>query len=99
MEDVPHYIWNRVYQKWSQVYLDEWNEDEMWGDGCDLCEYLDQENIDCEECPLRCDKWCCDFGTASRLSGRYYDVHNVDHEWEDGIRDFLVFLKVYCSEE
>ena len=101
MEAVPGYIWNSVYEKWRQAYIDGWEYWELWH-GCDLCKFVVDNEYMCIECPLYKDSWCKSYGSVSRISIQY-DIPLRDEgdedNWRARIREFLIFLKPYCTED
>ena len=95
MVDVPFEIWNAVYDKWAQAYLDGWDKDKLWN-GCGLCKWVMKRGDGCKECPLAGDSWCHNFGAGSRLAIEYFDWTENEDEWRYQIREFLRFLRPYC---
>lgn len=96
MKDVPTKIWNDTYEKWRDVYENGW-DDNLWK-GCGLCVWMNQTDYVCSLCPLSIDKWCRNRGMESRLHPDYMN-YKSNEEWVSGIKDFLIFLKPYCSDK
>lgn len=97
MEDAPERVWNSVYDKWSQALIDGWDHDELWH-GCELCKWLMSGGFGCAQCPLARGSWCNNFGAGSKLSIQYLDWTNNEDTWRSRIKDFLIYLKPYCTK-
>ena len=94
MEDVPTWIWDYVYNKWSDTLRTGW-EPNTWK-RCALCNWIDPDELNCVACSLNpC--WCTGKPETSRLhithSGGNFEV------WEGTVRKFLNHIMPLCSEE
>lgn len=103
MEEVPANIWDAVYDKWRQAYLDGWDYHTLWR-GCALCKWQGDNSYKCRQCPLGTDSWCNSYGCDSRISIRYrgkdgYTYGDDEDKWRVEISKFLRFLKPYCTHE
>ena len=100
MTDVPGYIWNSVYEKWRNAYLDGWKYSELWN-GCALCNFVGSKRYVCRDCPLYKDEWCKAYMNASKISIEYHKFagEGDEDDWRSRIKDFLIFLKPYCTED
>jgi len=97
MTDVPSHIWDKTYRKWSKALIAGWDEEVLWV-GCDLCVWCNNHGDGiCRRCPLRSGIWCVNFADRSRLHIDYYKC--MDTTWEEAIKEFLVYLKPYCTDE
>lgn len=98
MEDVPIEIWDSVYEKWNQACIDGWDKDKLWH-GCDLCKWAKLSGLGCAQCPLVRGSWCNNFGAGSKLSIEYLDWTKNEDTWRLRIKDFLIYLEPYCTED
>ncbi len=100
MTDVPSHVWDSVYEKWRNAYLDGWNRSELWS-GCSLCKFVNSRKRVCNDCPLYEDGWCRTYLNSSKISIEYHEFAGYRDEniWRSRIQDFLVFLKPYCTED
>ena len=101
MAEVPSSVWDLVYEKWREAYLDGWNYWELWH-GCALCEWQEERSYKCKQCPLSIDNWCQSYGRDSRISIQYRDGPEDEYvadedKWRAEIERFLKYIKPYCS--
>lgn len=99
MTDVPSSVWDSVYEKWRRAYLDGWSYGNLWY-GCDLCRFMADGEYMCIECPLYINNWCRTYGRESKISIQYHTAigdPEDEAEWSARLRDFLIFLKPYCT--
>lgn len=93
MEEVPAWIWDYVYTKWSNALITGWEPD-TWK-RCALCNWINYEELDCMVCPLNpC--WCRGELGASRLHITYSGDEKV---WKDTVRKFLNHIRPLCSDD
>lgn len=103
IDEVPTCVWDDVYEKWRKAYLDGWDYWKLWR-GCSLCQWQQDREYRCRQCPLGIDNWCKSYGRDSRISIQFWDADDhvhVDNEdkWRVEILEFLRFLVPYCSED
>ena len=100
MEDIPPWVWNNVYRKWKDALVTGWSSD-LWH-GCDLCNWLNHNVDSCSSCPISVDNWCVNAKEGSRLHREWHpaddaDNRNGDYQWRCVVRDFLDFVRPYCT--
>lgn len=97
MEDIPQTIYNDIYEKWRQAYLDGWSYLNLW-QGCSLCRWMRDNGYNCDRCVLKKGNWCTNFGSTSKLSIYYNNKYGDKETWKTRLEEFLVFLKPYCGD-
>lgn len=104
MEEVPHEVWDEVYEKWERMLATGWN-DGCWT-GCRLCTWLSSligetmSKSSCMDyCPLYEGEWCRLYPTVSRLHWGYEKEPRCALAWRYRVIVFLEFIKPYCSRD
>lgn len=94
MDEVPAWVWRFIYTKWDAALETGWYP-ELWTK-CALCNWIDFRKPGCVNCPINpC--WCRARPELSRLHIGYTNREN--ETWEQGIEEFLEYIKPYCKYE